>query len=125
MNSKSVLVIDDEPAILQLLKRVLEAEGYNVHLAIDGISGMAKYAENQPDLVLLDIMMPGLDGYQVLESIRQDSDVPVVIITGKDDSDSLQKVLALGADGLVQKPFPPREIVGQIQEKMRLIETVV
>jgi two-component system response regulator MtrA len=120
MDSKSVLVIDDEPAVLQLLERVLEAEGYNVSIAIDGASGMARYAENQPDMVLLDIMMPGLDGYQVLESIRQDSDVPVVIITGKDSQESLQQVMALGADGLVQKPFPPLEIVGQVQEKMRL-----
>ena len=123
MNSKSVLVIDDEPAILQLLERVFEAERYNVGLAADGTSGMAKYAESQPDLVLLDIMMPGLDGYQVLESMRQGSDVPVVIITGKDDQDPLQKVLSLGANGLVQKPFPPLEIAAQVREKMRLIET--
>jgi len=102
----TVLVIDDDPEMLQLLKRTLELKGYHVDLATDGVYGMAVLRETKPDLVLLDIMMPGPDGYQVLDSIRQHSETPVIMVTAKCEVDSLQKALALGADDYVRKPFP-------------------
>lgn len=117
--TKSILVIDDEPMMLQLLKRVLESEGYGVRLAADGAFGMALYREKKPDIVLLDIMMPGPDGFQVLESIRQDDGVPVIMITGKHDVDSLQKALTLGADDYVRKPFSPLELMARVRSKLR------
>ena len=121
--TKSILVIDDEPMVLQLCKRVLESEGYNVNLATDGVFGMALYREKKPDLVLLDIMMPGPDGYQVVELIRQDGSVPVIMITGKRDLDSLQKALTLGADDYVRKPFRPMELMARVRSKLRRAET--
>jgi len=115
-------VIDDEPMVLQLCKRVLESEGYDVNLAADGAFGMALYREKKPDLVLLDIMMPGPDGYQVLESIRQDDGVPVIMITGKSDVDSLRQALTLGADDYLRKPFSPLELVARVSAKLRRFE---
>ena len=123
--TKSILVIDDEPMVLQLLKKVLESEGYDVNLAADGAYGMALYREKKPDLVLLDIMMPGPNGYQVIESIRQDGGVPVIMITGKPDVDSLQKALTLGADDYVRKPFRPLELVARVRAKLRRFEITV
>ena len=120
--TKSILVIDDEPMVLQLCKRVLESEGYNVNLATDGVFGMALYREKKPDLVLLDIMMPGPDGYQVVELIRQDDSVPIIMITGRRDIDSLEKALNLGADDCVRKPFLPLELVARIRAKLKRLE---
>ena len=111
--------------VLQLCKRVLESEGYNVNLATDGVFGMALYREKKPDLVLLDIMMPGPDGYQVVELIRQDAGVPVIMITGKRDLDSLQKALTLGADDYVRKPFRPLELMARVRLKLRRAETTM
>jgi len=117
--TQSILVMDDEPVMLQLLKRILEPEGYNVDVAADGAYGMALYREKKPALVLLDILMPGPNGYQVLESIRQDSDIPIIMVTSKCEVESVKKALALGADDYVRKPFRPLELVSRIQAKLR------
>ncbi len=120
--TRSILVIDDDSIMLQLMKDTFESEGYNVTLAADGIAGMALLRETKPDMVLLDIMMPGPDGYQVLESIRQHSNIPVIMITGKLDTDSLQQALHLGADGYMRKPFRPSELVARVHAKLRCAE---
>jgi len=112
-------VIDDEPMVLQLLERILELEGYDVDVAADGAYGMALYREKKPDLVLLDILMPGPDGYQVLESIRQDSDIPIIMVTAKRDVESVKKALALGADDYVRKPFRLLELLACVRAKLR------
>ena len=117
--TKSILVMDDEPVMLQLLERTLELEGYDVDVAADGAYGMALYREKKPNLVILDIMMPGPDGYQVLESIRQDGDIPVIMVTSKCDVDSLKKAMAQGADDYVRKPFRPLELLARIRAKLR------
>ena len=120
--TKSILVIDNEPMVLQLLKIVLESEGYDVRLAADGIFGMALYREKKPDLVLLDLMVPDPNGFQILQSIRQDGNIPVIMVTGKCDVDSLQQTLALGADDSVRKPFRPRELMARVRSKLRRVE---
>jgi len=117
--AQTILVIDDEPDMLQLLKRILESEGYRVILATDGVYGMTLLREAKPDLVLLDIMMPGPDGYMTLGSIRQYSDVPVIMVTAKRDIESLQKTLTLGADDYVKKPFRPGELLARVKAKLR------
>lgn len=96
--------------MLQLLKRTLEIEEYDVRLAADGVYGMSLLRENEPDLVLLDIMMPGPDGYQVLDSIRHCSEVPVIMVTAKAEVDSVKNALALGADDYIRKPFRPKAL---------------
>jgi len=116
---QSIMVIDDDPLMLQLLKRTFEMEGYDAILAADGASAMMLMRDCKPDLIILDIMMPGPDGYMVLENIRQSYDIPVIMVTGKRDVTSLQKALALGADDYVRKPFYPKELVARIRAKLR------
>ncbi len=116
---QSIMVIDDDPEMLQLLRRTFEMEGYDVVLAADGVSGMALLRDRKPDLLILDIMMPGPDGYIVLERIRQSYDIPVIMLTAKRDATSLEKALALGADDYVKKPFRPLELMARIRTKLR------
>jgi len=113
-----IMVVDDEKDMLRLLELSLELEGYGVVKAADGISALAMLDECKPDLVILDIVMPGPDGYQVLQSIRQRSNVPVVILTARRETTSLHKALALGADDYVTKPFRPLELMARIKAKL-------
>jgi len=116
---QSIMVIDDDPEMLQLLRRTFEMEGYDAILAADGTSAMMLLRDCKPDLIILDIMMPGPDGYMVLERIRQSYDIPVIMLTAKRDVTSLQKALALGADDYVKKPFRPLELMARIRTKLR------
>ena len=113
------MVIDDEQALLLLVKNILEPEGYKVSLATDGQSGLALMAKEQPDLILLDIKMPGLDGFQVLDIIRQRSNIPVIMLTGVVDRNTLSKFLNIGADDYITKPFNPDVLVARIKAKLR------
>jgi len=113
-----ILVIDDDSMVLEFQKEILESAGYDVILAADGVSGMSLFEEMKPDLVLLDIKMPGPDGYQVLESIRQQSSVPVIIVTGVRQVDAKSKALNLGADDFILKPFKPAELVARVITKL-------
>lgn len=115
----TILVIEDEQDMLLLLRRILESEGYRVILATDGVYGMALLRETKPDLVLLDIMMPGPDGYMTLGSIRQYSNVPVIMVTAKRETEALQKALVMGADDYVKKPFRPGELLARVKAKLR------
>jgi len=114
-----VLVVDDDQEMLRLLNRTLELEGFGVATAADGNSALILLEELRPDLVILDIVMPELDGFQVLNLIRQHSDVPVIMLTGKVEVASLQLALGAGADDYVRKPFRPRELVARIRAKLR------
>jgi len=116
---QSVMMIDDEPEMLQLLRRTFEMEGYDVILAADGVSAMMLLRDCKPDLIILDIMMPEPDGYIVLERIRQSYDIPVIMLTAKREATSLEKALALGADDYVKKPFRPQELVARVRAKLR------
>ena len=120
--TKLILAIDDDSEILQLEKKVLESGGYDVILAADGVYGMELFEEMKPDLVLLDILMPGPDGYQVLELIRQQSRVPVIMVTGVRQVDTIARALNLGADDYVMKPFKPGELVARVGAKLKRAE---
>jgi len=119
--AQTILVIEDEQDMLQLLRRILESEGYRVILATDGVYGMTLLREAKPDLVLLDIMMPSPDGYMTLDSIRQCSNVPVIMVTAKRETEALQKALDLGADDYVKKPFRPAELLARIKVKLKRV----
>ncbi len=123
MNQRAcIMAVDDEPTILRVLKRILEPEGYEVILASDGSSALALLDERKPDLVILDIMMPGLDGFQVLDSIRERFDVPVIMLTARCDQESLVKTLKTGADDYVRKPFSVAVLLARIGAKLRRVE---
>ena len=124
-NRPYIMVVDDDREILQMLKCILELEGYGVAIVADGGSALALLQKCKPDLVILDIMLPGLDGYQVLSLIRQHSDVPVIMLTVRCEVASLHKALALGADDYVRKPFRTRELMARIQAKLRRAEVTV
>jgi len=114
-----ILAIDDEQMVLTLVKRTLESEGYEVITSSDGSSVQNLIEEHNPALVLLDIMMPGLDGFQVLELIRQHSNIPVIMLSAIHDTDTKGDTLMLGADDYVTKPFRSGELVARIKAKLR------
>jgi len=113
------MVVDDEQAILRLLKRTLEPEGYGVIVADNGESALALLDEHKPDLVILDVMMPGLNGFQVLDMIRQRSNIPVIMLTAKREVNTVRDTLFLGADDYVKKPFHSGELLARIRAKLR------
>ena len=114
-----IMVVDDDEEIQKIVSRTLTLEGFDVATAKDGISALALMEERKPDLVVLDIVMPGLDGFQVLDHMRKTSDVPVLILTGKCEMNSLQQALVAGADDYVKKPFSTRVLVARIRAKLR------
>jgi len=116
---QNILVIDDDQAILKLLKRILELEGYSVILVDNGKLALDLWEENTPNLVILDIKMPDLDGFQVLKLIRQRSNVPVIMLSGNRELATKVDTLILGADDYVAKPFHKEELMARIRAKLR------
>ena len=114
-----IMAVDDEQAVLRLLSRTLEPEGYGVILADNGRSALELLEEHTPDLIILDIMMPGLDGFQVLGLIRQRFSVPVVMLTAKREVNTARDALNLGADDYIRKPFCKGELLARIRAKLR------
>ncbi len=114
-----ILVVDDEDAVRALIRRTLEEKGYRVVTVADGNEGLAKLDQGGIDLVLLDIKMPGLDGFQVLELIRRRSNLPVIMLTGMDQVSALYDSLDIGADDYITKPFSPLELVARVRAKLR------
>ncbi len=114
-----ILAIDDEEEILRLLKKIFEEEGYDFVGATSGDAAFSLLRELQPNLIILDIMMPDLDGFQVLNLIRQKSDVPVIMLTGRGDLTALRDSVEIGADDYVRKPFYPLELVARVRAKLR------
>ncbi|HEY41329.1 MAG TPA: response regulator [Dehalococcoidia bacterium] len=117
-----IMVVDDDPDMLNLLKDLLWLEGFEVHGTRDSREAIALLDEWHPDLVLLDVVMNELDGFQVLDLIRERSNVPVVMVTGRCESPTLRKALNLGADDYVTKPFSAVELVARIKAKLRRAE---
>lgn len=117
-----VLSVDDEDPILKLLRVNLIAEGYDVITASDGIVALKLPEEHMPDLLLLDIMMSDLDGLQILNLIRHDSNVPVIMITSKCEATTLRNPLGLGTDDFVCKPFSIIGLTARIKAKLRLAQ---
>lgn len=116
--TKSTLVIDDDSIMLQLMEDTLEPEGYDVTLAADGAAGMALLRETNPDIVLLDVMMPGTDGLEILNSVRQHYEIPVIMLTAKRDVGTLRDALIHGADDYIRKPFNKLELIARIKAKL-------
>lgn len=114
-----IVVADDDQQMLRLLSRILELEGFDVAVVTDGRSALQLLEERRPDLLILDIIMPGLSGFEVLDLVRQRWNIPVIMLTVITDVDSLRQALAAGADDYVTKPFSPRELVARIRAKLR------
>lgn len=119
MSMGKILVCDDDKNIAELLRLYLEKEDYTVVIAWDGEEAVKKFTSESPDLVLLDIMMPKLDGWQVVREIRRKSDVPIIMITAKGETFDKVLGLELGADDYVVKPFDAKEIVARIKAVIR------
>ena len=115
----SVLVVEDDRNIAELLQMYLEKEGYAVTVAYDGGQGLAKFRAIQPDLVLLDVMMPVMDGWAVCRAIRGESKTPIIMLTAKSELDDKVQGLRSGADDYVTKPFEMREILARIEAVLR------
>lgn len=117
--AEKILVVDDDSNIAELLRRYLEKEGYEVHIAYDGGEAIQKYKEIDPALMLLDIMLPVLDGWQVCREVRKFSEKPIIMLTAK--GETFDKVLGfeLGADDYVVKPFDAKEIVARVRAVLR------
>jgi len=114
-----VLVVDDEEIVRNSLQRVLKEAGYDVVTAANGQEALDKVSQLKIELVLLDIKMPGLDGFQVLDLIRKSSNVPVIMLTAVKEVTTVRDTLSLGADDYVRKPFHTRELLARIQAKLR------
>lgn len=124
MQNKKILVVDDEKLINDILKFNLVKEGYNVIVAEDGHQAIEKFDKHAPDLVLLDVMLPKMDGFQVCRKIREKSDTPIIMITAKEDEVDKVLGLELGADDYITKPFGVRELLARIKANIRRYETI-
>ncbi len=119
LKDKLILVVDDEQRIVSFMRMNLELEGCRVIAAHNGREALERIRDDLPDLVLLDIMMPGLDGFEVLRRLRQANTVPVIVLTAKDDEEDRIKGLELGADDYLGKPFSHRELVSRMRAVLR------
>jgi DNA-binding response OmpR family regulator len=120
--AKTILVVDDEPRIIEVVGMNLELEGYQVSGASNGYEALQKLTENLPDLIILDVMMPEMDGFETLREIREVSTVPVIMLTVKGEEIDKVKGLDLGADDYITKPFSPRELVSRVKAVLRRVE---
>jgi DNA-binding response OmpR family regulator len=122
MKKSKILLIEDEPDILELLEYNLTREGYKVEASQDGEEGLQKARRNNPDLVLLDLMLPGLDGIEVCRALKGDAStkaIPVIMVTAKGDESDVVLGLGVGADDYMSKPFSPRELVARVKAVLR------
>ena len=118
-HSRLILVVDDEPGVLDVAQMYLSREGFRVALAADGPAALAAVEREPPDLIILDLMLPGLDGFEVCRRLRRTSDVPIIILTARDEDVDKIVGLELGADDYLTKPFNPRELVARARAVLR------
>jgi two-component system response regulator MtrA len=114
-----VLVVDDDPALAEMLGIVLRAEGFDPAFVSDGDAALGAFRREKPDVVLLDLMLPGTDGIEVCRQIRLESGVPIVMLTAKSDTADVVRGLESGADDYVVKPFKPRELIARVRARLR------
>ena len=117
--SSRILVVDDDVALAEMIGIVLQSEGYDVFFCADGSAALAQFQEHNPDLVLLDVMLPGMDGFDVCRAIRRVSDAPIVMLTARSDTSDVVTGLEAGADDYVPKPFKPKELVARVRARLR------
>ena len=120
---RKILVVDDEERMVRFIRLNLEHDGFLVSEALNGKEALTKLRSESPDLMLLDVMMPGLDGFEVLEMIREVSKIPVLMLTAKGEEDDRIRGLELGADDYITKPFSPREMVSRVKAVLRRTES--
>jgi two-component system alkaline phosphatase synthesis response regulator PhoP len=125
MSKAKILVVDDESSILNLVTSYLRAEGYTYYSAVDGPSALKAARAYKPDLIVLDIMLPGMDGIEVLSQLRRESDVYVIMLTAKSEETDKVIGLSVGADDYLTKPFSPRELMARIKAALRRLRTGV
>jgi len=118
-HNRTILVVDDEPIVREVVERYLRQEGFRVESAVDGADALRRFAANRPDLVLLDLMLPGVDGLEVCRRLRAQSNVPIIMLTAKGDETDTIIGLGVGADDYVAKPFSPRELVARAKAVLR------
>jgi len=119
-----ILVVDDEPPMIQVLSYNLKQSGYEVLVARDGEEALAQARRHQPDLVILDLMLPKIDGFEVCRRIRRERDVPIIMLTARDDEIDRVVGLELGADDYVAKPFSVRELLARVKNVLRRFQPV-
>ncbi len=119
MTQDRILVVEDEPTVAEVIDRYLRRDGYDVNVAHDGIEAMEAYDRFQPDLVVLDVMLPGLDGIEVCRRIRSRATTPIIMLTARGDEIDKLVGLQIGADDYVTKPFSPRELAARVKAVLR------
>lgn len=122
MTGPKILVVDDEESILKLVSAYLRPEGYQVYSAVDGAAGLKAARAYKPDLIILDIMLPGMDGIELLSHLRRESNAYVILLTAKTEETDKIIGLAVGADDYVTKPFSPRELVARVKAALRRLQ---
>jgi DNA-binding response OmpR family regulator len=122
---KTILVVDDAPNIVELLRLYLEGAGYATVVATDGPAAVELHRKHRPDLVILDLMLPGMDGFEVCRAIRREADTPVLMLTARTDDVDAIVGLELGADDYVTKPFNPRALVARVKAILRRTDGTV
>jgi two-component system alkaline phosphatase synthesis response regulator PhoP len=119
MPNKRVLVVDDDVKTVELVKLYLNRDGYRVLAAYDGVEALRLAQESHPDLIVLDLMLPGLDGLEVCRTLRKESDVPIIMLTAKTTDQDKLTGLELGADDYISKPFSPQELAARVRAVLR------
>ena len=121
MSNRKVLIVEDEQPIVEILKFNLEKEGYEVDFALDGITGYNKAVTEECDLILLDVMLPGMDGFEVCRKVREKSSIPIIMLTAREEEVDKVLGLELGADDYMTKPFSIRELTARVKANLRRI----
>jgi len=114
-----ILVVDDDTALAEMIGIVLRTEGFDTVFCADGADALGVWRAQRPDLILLDLMLPGMDGIEICTRIRRDSGVPIIMLTARTDTADLVKGLESGADDYIMKPFNPKELVARIRTRLR------
>jgi two-component system alkaline phosphatase synthesis response regulator PhoP len=122
MKNAKILVVDDEPGIVNLVTAYLKSEGYDYTTASDGIAGLKAVRSYKPDLIVLDIMLPGMDGIEMLSQLRRESDAYVIMLTARSEETDKIVGLSVGADDYLPKPFSPRELMARIKAALRRMQ---
>jgi DNA-binding response OmpR family regulator len=123
MSNGFILVVDDNPTNLAVISQALRTEGWQIRIAVDGEDALSKVAHNPPELILLDVQMPGIDGFEVCKRLKADeatSDIPIIFMTALSDTDSKVKGLGLGAVDYITKPFEQQEAIARVRVHLQL-----
>ncbi len=121
---KTILVVDDEPKITQIVRDYLERAGYGVHVALDGKTALSHAKTDKPDLIVLDLGLPQMDGLDFTREVRKSSNVPIIMLTARSEESDKLIGLELGADDYITKPFSPKELVARVRAVFRRVENV-